>query len=239
MKIKHKLVISLVFGLVGLMVAIQFQSNREPTERDTRDLWEIRSQLQDEQKQQQQLYQQIREAETTIEQYQAKSESEKVQTLKESLEVLKEEAGFTEITKAGLIIDITPVFLENESLQTYPELSPELLNRLINELNAYGATDIAVANERIVHITPIRSVNGETYVNNHPLPSVPIQVKVLADNPERLIDYMEVSQSKEDFSIENLQLDIHYEEEITLAKYEDPIVINSLQVTDSEEAGEQ
>ncbi|WP_026570448.1 MULTISPECIES: DUF881 domain-containing protein [Sediminibacillus] len=237
MKIKQKVIISLVFGLIGLMVAIQFQTNREPDERDTRDLWEIRSQLQEEQKFQQNLYQQIRDAEQTIDQYEETSESEKVQTLKDSLEKLRSKAGLTDLQQPGIVIDISPLFVENENGQPYPSIAPDLLNRLINELNTYGATDIQIANERIVDITPVRSVNGETYVNNHPLPSVPLKIKVLATNPERLKDYMEVSQSKDDFAIENLDMEFTYEEKVNLTGYQGPVQINSMQVL--EEAGEE
>ncbi|SDL76690.1 DUF881 domain-containing protein [Sediminibacillus halophilus] len=237
MRFKHKLIISLVFGLIGLMVAIQFQTNREPDERDTRDLWEVRSQLQEEQKFQQNLYQQIRDAEQTIDQYEANSESEKVQTLKNSLENLRSEAGLTDLKEPGIIIDISPIFVEKEGGQPYPAIAPDLLNRLINELNTYGATDIQVANERIVDVTPVRSVNGETYVNNHPLPSVPLEIKVLAANPEKLKDYMEVSHSKDDFAIENLDMEIRYEEQVHLTGYQEPFQIESMRVL--EETGDE
>ncbi|QTM99336.1 DUF881 domain-containing protein [Sediminibacillus dalangtanensis] len=237
MKFKHKLIISLVFGLIGLMVAIQFQANRKPDVRDTRDLWEVRSQLQEEQKLQQNLYQQIRDAEQTIDQYDATSESEKVQTLKDSLEKLRSEAGLTDLQQPGIIIDISPIFVEKEIGQTYPSIAPDLLNRLINELNTYGATDIQVANERIVDVTPVRSVNGETYVNNHPLPSVPLKIKVLAANPEKLKDYMEVSRSKDDFAIENLDMELRYEKQVHLTGYQEPVQIKSMRVL--EETGEE
>ncbi|WP_053219759.1 DUF881 domain-containing protein [Virgibacillus senegalensis] len=236
MKIKQKIILSFVFGLVGLMVAIQFQTKHEPDERDTRDLWEIRAQLQEEQKLQQNLYQQIRDAEQTIEQYEANSESEKVEALKGSLEKLESEAGLTAVKQPGIIIRVEPIFVESEGGQTYPSITPDLLNRLINELNTYGATDIQIANERIVDVTPVRSVNGETYVNNHPLSSVPLEIKVLAENPERLKDYMEVSHSKDDFAIENLEMEFKYEEQVTLTGYEEPVRIDSMRV--SEETGD-
>ncbi|WP_077622103.1 DUF881 domain-containing protein [Sediminibacillus massiliensis] len=235
---KHKFLISLVFCFVGFMAAILFASNREPDERDTRDLWEVRTQLQEEQKLQQHLYQQLSEAEETIDQYKAESGSDNVETLKASLEDLREKAGLTELTGEGLVIEIAPMFLENERFQTYPELTPELLSRLFNELRTYGAIDISIENERVINNTPIRYVNGKTYINNHPLPSVPLEIKVFAENPHRLLNYMEVSQSIEEFAIEDLLINLSYREEITLPKYEDSLLIETLKIADTDEAGE-
>lgn len=219
------------------MIAIQFQSTQEPTKRDTRDLWEIRTKLQTEQKKQQQLYQQILETEQTIEQYNAKSEEEQLSTLKDSIEALRRKAGLTNLTGSGLVITIHPIFEEMESVQTYPSVNPDLLNGLINELNTYGASNIAIEGERIISITPIRYVNGETYVNNRALPSLPIVIKVLTQNPSRLLDHIQVSKSRDYFVIENLDLQAEIKDSITLPKYEGSINLDPLDVKEPEETG--
>lgn len=220
------------------MAAIQFQSVKEPTERDTRDLWEVRAQLQVEQKKQQQLYEQIAQAEEIIEQYQEKTQEEQVNTLKESIKVLNKKAGLTEVTGSGVLIKISPLFNDSEMGQEYPTLTPELLHRLINELNKYGATDIAIENERIINTSPIRYVNGETYVNNHAVPPVPIEIKVLSANPSRLLDYVQVSKSKDYFAIENLDLNASLKPKLVLPKYEGMINVDMLQVNEVEKTGE-
>ncbi|MDL4841261.1 DUF881 domain-containing protein [Aquibacillus rhizosphaerae] len=239
MQLRNKIIISLVCAFTGLMIAIQFQSTQEPTERDTRDLWEIRSQLQVEQKKQQQLYQQIAEMESIKDQYEAMSEQEQIDTLVDSIEELEQKAGLTDISGKGILIHINPIYVEMDTEQEYPEISPELLNRLINELNNYGATEIAIENERVINITPIRYVNGKTYVNNRALPSLPLQIKVLAANPERLLDHIEVSQSRDYFAIENLDLTAEVSDELLLPKYEGNINLDNLEVNESQETGEE
>ncbi|MRH42169.1 DUF881 domain-containing protein [Aquibacillus halophilus] len=238
MKIRSKITISLVCAFAGLMIAIQLQSIQEPNERDTRDLWEIRSQLQLEQKQQQQLYQQISESESVLEQYMELSEQEQLDTLKETIEELEKESGLTEVTGSGVVITVTPLYTGMENIQEYPTVTPDLLNRLLNELNIYGATDISIGNERIINVTPIRFVNGKTYVNNHALPTVPMEVKVLSNNPNRLLDYIQVSQSRDDFAIENLELTPVVVDNITLPKYEGTIQMDEVEVNELEETGE-
>lgn len=231
--------ISLVFLLVGMMMAIQFQTAQEPEKRDTRDLWEIRAELEQEQKTQQELYQQLAEVELTIDQYNKQSDREKIETLKSSLEDLREKAGLTEVTGGGVRITISPIFFESVSGQKYPSVTPELLSRLLNEINNYGATQVAIENERIVNVSPIRLVNGKTYVNNHPLPPLPIEIKVLSENPKKMLDYVQVSQAKDNFAIEELELTAEVVDELTLPNYEAPIDLEGLEVKEPEEKGDE
>ncbi|MCT2538055.1 DUF881 domain-containing protein [Aquibacillus koreensis] len=239
MRVKKKVTISIICAFVGFLVAIQFQSTKEPTERDTRDLWEIRSQLQVEQKQQQELYKKIAETVEMKEQYEAMSEQEQIEALTTSIEELEEKAGLKSRSGKGVRIRVEPIIYDMQTEQQFPELSPELLNRLVNELNNYGATDIAVGNERIINISPIRYVNGKTYVNNRAIPSLPIEIKVLANNPERLLNHLEVSQSRDEFAIEDLELKLEIDNQLDLPKFEGNINLEGIEVYELEEVGEE
>ncbi|GGM20640.1 UPF0749 protein YlxX [Paraliobacillus quinghaiensis] len=235
---KSKFAVSIICAFFGLMIAIQFQSVQKPKERDTRDMWEVRAQLQEEQKTQQKLYQQLKELEAVTKQYQENTERQQIETLQKSIDSLKEKAGLTRKTTSGVILTIKPIF-RGSTEQEYPSVTSELLNRLINELNTYGATDIAIENQRVISITSIRNVNGETYVNNLRLPDLPIEIKIMADDPNRLIDHMEVSQSKDDFAIENMLLDTSYQEEITLPAYQGNINLDIVEVNETQETGDE
>lgn len=237
MSLRYKILFSIIFASVGFMIAIQFQSTQNTEQRDTRDLWEVRKELQNQQKIQQQLYNKITELDEMVAQYEGKTQAAKVETLKESIQVLKREAGLTETSGEGIVIKVTPIFQNIGSEQSYPSVSPGLLHRLINELNTYGATDIAISSERITNVSPIRDVNGHTYVNNHPIPPLPITIKVLSENASRLMDYMKVSQSKDDFAIENLELEMSKREELTLPAYEQVPKLKYLEV-EKRETGE-
>lgn len=235
---KRKILLAFVSLLAGFMVAVLFQSNQKPEVRDTRDLWEIRTELKTEQVRQSNLYRQIRELENMIFQYESEPNTEKVETLKESVEILKEKAGLTEKKGKGVVITLKPIFRDLKLEQTYPTVPSDLMSRLFNELNIYGATDIAVEKERIISVTPVRSVGGHTYINNRPVPPLPIDIYVLAKDAGKLIDYMEVSVINDYFAIENIELTFSEQNEITLPAYDQSIDFSVLN-TETKELGEQ
>lgn len=206
-------------------MAVQFQTTTaEPEVRDTRDQWEIREALQKEQSKQQELLQKISTADKTLGDYEDQSSKEQLNTLKDSIDVLEERLGLTETTGEGVELEISPIIFEGLSNgQPYPELSPDLLTRLINDLNTYGAREVAIGNERLTNLSPIRNVNGSTYVNNRPIPSLPLTLQVLSEDPEKLKDYVEASQSRDVFNIESLEIEVEVKEEMTLPKYDAPL----------------
>ncbi|KHE72294.1 DUF881 domain-containing protein [Halobacillus sp. BBL2006] len=231
MKKQSKWMVSIICMFIGFMVAVQFHTTTSQTEvRDTRDEWEVREALKVQQEKQQELLTKLASVDETIESYEKKSSKEQVDTLKESIETLEEKVGLTEVKGDGVEITISPIFLENFSgEQIYPSISPQLLSRLLNELNTFGADEISIGNERLTSLSPIRNVNGSTYVNNRPLPPLPVRIQVLADNPGKLRDYINTSQSIDMFGIENLELAAKLKKNMTLPKFDDPLHLEKLE----------
>ncbi len=227
-----------MFALAGFIVAISFQFLQEPEDkdtRDTRDAWELKADIQKQQKLQQQLYADIQESETTINNYEKESVNETIETLKKSVQKLEQETGFVEAEGKGIVFTLAPLFQDDPNRQAYPTMSPELLSRFMNELNKYGAMDTAIENERIISLTAIREVNGSVYVNNHPIPALPFKVAVLVDNPEKLQSYIEYSNIRDAFAAENINLTSVTKEELTLPAYDQEIRLNSVDVQDAKE----
>ena len=48
-------------------------------------------------------------------------------------------------------------------------VSPELLKRLLNELNMYDAKYVSIDGQRIINTTVIRDINNETKIDGHTL----------------------------------------------------------------------
>src|SRR3954463_15475616 len=94
------------------MIAIQFQTIKEPAERDTRDIWQLREALLKEKELQSNLLSEIRSNEEKLAAYESKRKQSKEETLKDTLEELKIEAGVTEITVPGIRLRIEPVIEE-------------------------------------------------------------------------------------------------------------------------------
>lgn len=217
------IIFTVVLFIIGFMLAVQFQSTKEPIIRDTRDIRELRKELRTEQERHQQLQIEIGKKLQLISEYEyslteQKENVEKV--MERQIAELKEEAGLTEKTGEGIIITIKPLLDERFHGQQRKAIPPELLRFLVNELNTYHAKDIAVGNQRLVSTSAFRDVGGVTQVNGHRLPPLPIEIKVLAQNAEKLYNEMVVSESIEYFEIENLQLILESSDSITLPAYD-------------------
>ncbi len=218
-----KWVFTIITFLIGFMIAIQFQTTKEPLIRDTRDVRELRKELIAEQEKRQQLNVEIHKAERILAKYNELIENREdgiTDVLSEQIAELRKEAGLEEKTGKGLVITISP--LESGQPFGYERRipSPEVFRYLVNELNIYGAEDIAVENERIISTSAFRDVNHITYLNSRRLPPPPLEVKVLARDPEILQNHMVVSDSVEYFEINGFSLTFEQRDEITLPAYE-------------------
>ncbi|BAM47714.1 DUF881 domain-containing protein [Amphibacillus xylanus] len=230
------IVFSIATFIIGLMLAIYFNKTPDQPLRETRDMWEIRMQLQEEQNTQQALQNELNELKSIESQYLSRSEKVQIEALSESMENLKEKAGIVTINEPGVIIRL-------DSMNGYEDdafdfgLTPELLNRLINELNSYGAKHIAIQNERVTNFTAIRYVGDRIHINQRPIPDLPLTVKVASDDPDRLLSYIEVSQSRDEFAMYNIQFNLEKREDINIPAYDKKIQLDYVEVVEEDKVG--
>lgn len=190
--------------IIGGMLAIQFETTNNPIVRDTRDLWELRADLEKEKQRQQELNEELERYSELLDQYQTEGKDEKIQAMEKALADLKKQAGLTNVSGQGIVITIEP--FNNELIgvdRPLPTIDPDMLRRLVNELNRYDAKEISIDDQRIVSKTPIREVNGNIYINNEPVSSFPIEIRVLAKNNEKLHQKIIASPAVEEFVREN------------------------------------
>ncbi|ADU30845.1 DUF881 domain-containing protein [Evansella cellulosilytica] len=202
---KDKMIIfTCVTIIIGFMVAIQFQTTKEPEVRDTRSTLELRQALTVEKERQKELNEALESQLELLYQLQQTEDVEPVMV--EAIEELRERAGLTKVSGQGVIIDVTPYFDEFYEGGPIRSVPPYLLRMLVNELNINGAKEIAISNERIVSTTAIREANGVTLINSSRVTEFPLKVRVLTDDPEGLHHAIMSSQSREFFSYENLSI---------------------------------
>jgi uncharacterized protein YlxW (UPF0749 family) len=232
---------SLIAAIIGLMVAIQFQTVREPEVRDTRDTWQLREDLMKEKELQSKLLLEIRSNEEKIAKYETERQLSKEEILRETLDELKIEAGLTEVTGPGITLSIAPAFNLIGDGDNVPSVSPDMLKRLLNELNMYGAQDISVDGERVINTTVVRDINRVTKINGHSLNRFPIEIKVIAANAqaaEKLYNRMKVSTVAEDFFIDNLEVTVNRpENKLVIPAYQDTIRIRYLDSVKKDKGG--
>ncbi|MFX3622640.1 MAG: DUF881 domain-containing protein [Ectobacillus sp.] len=232
---RKKWIFTLIALIIGLMIAIQYKAIKDPKTKDTRDEWQLKEALKREQQTQVQLLKEIRNYEQQLEGYEAKLEGRKEEALQNTLQNLREQAGIADITGTGITLQLKPLFSDGASGQFSPVVSPQLLRRLVNELNTYGATAIQIADQRIVVTTAIRDVNGRISVNNEPLPPLPFDIKVIAKDSQRLYDKMKVSNAFDYFAIDNIEMIMSKPTEgIRIQKYDRPIRTTNMQAVESE-----
>lgn len=221
--------------IIGFMLAVQFQTSHEPTVRDTRDIWEIRQELKKEQELHEQLLTEIRKYEETLEKYEQQREESKGAILRQTVEELKKEAGLTEVVGEGVVLYVEQMYDESYVGPVTDTVSADLLRRLINELNMYGAEHISIADQRIVNTTVIRDINGVTKVDAHPLRFFPIEVKVIAADAEKLYNRLKASTIADDFALENLQLTISEpQQRVVIPPYDGTVRVEQMEAVEDD-----
>ncbi len=216
------------------MIAVMFQTTKQPVVRDTRDMWQLREDLKREQELQAAILKEIRTYEDQLRNYEVEQNNSKKAALQQTLIKLQKEAGLTEIKGPGIVLTVEPLFDESLIGQEVKSVSPELLKRLINELNSYEAENVAVANQRIIATSVIRDINGRTKVNDYWLTQLPFKIKVITKDAEKLYNRMQVSNAPDEFAVENLKLSISQPlSEVTVPAYNDAIRVKNISPVNS------
>ncbi|MGD7008512.1 DUF881 domain-containing protein [Metabacillus sp. 84] len=198
---------TLIMGLFGFMLSVQFLSIKEPVIRDTRDLWEIREDLKEEQKKHTELVAGIRKYDELLSTYESGEEAAGEAALKNTLQELKIQAGLTEVKGEGLALHLKPLFNEELIGENTLSVSPDLLRRLLNELNTYDAKYISINGIRVTGTTVIRDINGVTKMDGYSLNSLPIEIRIIAEDAEKLSDRVKASGTHDLFAIDNIKLE--------------------------------
>lgn len=225
MKKKAIVEITIIAFIVGLMIALQYNTIQKPSEkRDTRDIWEIRQELTDEKKRHSQLLSEIASTKNIINKYENPTSKSEGEPLKETVENLRKEAGLTSVSGPGIILTVSPAKELIEFGYSIEQISPDLLSSLVNEIYKYNGKYLEIDGKRIVQTSAIRDINGKTTVNTIPLSDDTIEIKVITENfeeAEKLYSYLYSSSIPDAFYIDNLILDIHKaEERISISAYD-------------------
>lgn len=232
---------TIISMIIGFMLAIQFHSTQKPEVRDTRDTWQLREDLKKEMEMQSSLIKEIRSNEIKLAEYETERRQGQEETLRKTLDELKEEAGLTEVTGPGVSLYINQVDEELLIGNVEATLSPDLLRRLLNELNMYGAKHVSIGGQRVINTTVIREIAGETKINGRSLRKFPIEIVVITEDyrsAKELYNRMLVSKATEDFFIDNLRVNLLQPKlKVTVPAYEDSIRIRNIESVKADKGG--
>lgn len=224
MKRKALTLLTIISFIVGLMIAMQYNTVQKPENRDTRDIWEIRQELSEEKQKHSMLLKEIENLKKLVEEYEESGKEEQAKVLENTVHQLRERAGLTKVIGPGVTLNIRPA--EELILSGYEvePISPNLLIRLVNEIYRYNGLYIEIDGQRVVHTTAIRDINGKTTVNSVPISNSNVDILIITETfeqAEKLYSYLYASTFQDDFYIDNLKLTINpAEEEITIGAYD-------------------
>ncbi|WP_342600566.1 DUF881 domain-containing protein [Psychrobacillus sp. FSL H8-0483] len=200
---------TIILLIVGFMLSVQYNTVQNPETRDTRDIWAIRQELAKETELHSELLSEVRVLEQTIGKYENMvNESPKI-ALNDTVEQLEREIGLDDVNSPGLMITVEPSLESMIVGQAIEEISPDLLVRLINEINRFKAKAVEVDGKRIIYSSAIRDVNGKTTVNNLAIRRAPFNIKIgtsTYEDAKKMYNQLEASAIGDDFYIDNLRL---------------------------------
>lgn len=209
-----------VMFFFGVLLVIQYTSVQDPVQVDTRDINQLRDELKTAEDLNTELNKEIEKAKEQLNLLESGANDGHEIALQENVGKLEEEIGLTEIKGKGFVITIEPIYRSNTDGMFAPYLTAELMSRFLNELKSLGAKEISVGNERLIATSAVREVNGRVMINNTLLPSFPIQIQLITENPERMKSALDISYIQDDFALENLTMKIsRINEEIRLPAY--------------------
>ncbi|MEK4530795.1 DUF881 domain-containing protein [Solibacillus sp. FSL K6-1554] len=208
--------ITIISFIIGFMLAVQYNTVQNPTERTTVDIWEIRQQLSVEQERHSELLTAISELSETVNKYEDAEFDNPEVLLQQTVDQLKERAGILPVEGPGLTLTVgaSPELMEL-GYEIKP-VSPELLIRLINDLNRYNARAIEVDDKRLSYNSAIRDINGKTTINSEPIQNTDIEINIITftyEQAEKMKNHLLASSFQDEFYIDNLVLTIHEAEQ--------------------------
>ncbi|WP_186671314.1 DUF881 domain-containing protein [Sporosarcina sp. BP05] len=202
---------TLILLLVGFMTAVQFNSMKNPEERDTRDIWAIRQALASEKQFHSELLSEIRELDKTLLTYKSINIENTGRALTQTVDKLYRQAGVTDVEGPGIIIKVRPSAESVALGLPITGISPDLLTRFVNELNRFKSLVFEIDGKRYTILSSIRDINGMTTVNGLNVSTPPFSMKIISPTlaeSEKVYNYLVASAIHDDFYLDDLILEV-------------------------------
>lgn len=228
--------ITIVLFIIGVMMAVLYNTVQQPVERDTRDIWEVREELAQEKRRHSDLLKEIRTLNEVMKRYENVAQSSPEVALRETVERLESDMGLTTYTGPGVQLILKPspeAIALGTTLQPVP---PALLMQLVNSLYEFKAVTLAIDNQRMIQTSAIRDINGKTTVNGKPLAMPPLAIQVgtmTLEEAKKLKSQLEASSLIDSFYLDDVILEISEpQEDVVIAKYANDVHVDYLQQMD-------
>ena len=203
--------ITIVSFIIGLMLAIQYNTVQNPTARETNDVWEIRQHLSEEKQRYSQLLDEVRQLSEVVNQYENEELKNPEVILAQTVNSLQQQVGMQAVEGPGLTLRIEPAPELVAFGYNIEPISPDLLTRLVNDLYRFQAQHLQIDGQRIFFHTAIRDLNGKTSINSLPINNTTIEIRIITstiEQAEKMYNHLLASSFRDEFYIDNLLLTV-------------------------------
>lgn len=225
-KLKGKIAVAFICGILGLVVAMQIKSVQEVAEGgflSSQQAQQMTVELRNLRQEKDQLTEELTDLESRLREYELSEADENllIKNLKNDLLRYQLLAGYIEGVGPGVVVEIDdpPTAFNQPEADSFIVFNYEILLAVINTLNAAGAEAISINDQRYVATTEIYYSSNSLMINDTAT-TPPYTVKAIG-NPETLeaalnMRYGIVWDMR---NYNNLQVDVSKTQDILMPRY--------------------
>jgi uncharacterized protein YlxW (UPF0749 family) len=227
---KITFILSIISAIIGVMLAVQVQSNLHPVKVESRSVAELRTSLQKELEKHESLLADISKYNQLFYQYETSlNEGETITVMKEELARTRKLAGLVSLEGKGAVVRI----VDNPPQPVQPSVDGETasednqgssyliddedLRWLANSLFANGAKAVSLNGHRLISTTAIRNVGDSIQVDTKTI-QPPYEFKALGE-PDVLISGLKLEGVEENFQLANKKVIFEKREKLMIPAY--------------------
>lgn len=223
---KIAFILTAISGIIGIMLAVQLQSNLQPRVPESRSITELRSSLQSELEKRKNLLSDISKLDQLLYQYETSlDDDESLTVMLEELARARKLAGLVSAEGPGVIIrivDRSPLNPPSEPLEMgsvpHNVVVDEDLRWLVNELKANGAVAVSINGHRLISTSSIRNVGEEIQIDTKFI-SPPYEVIALGD-PDVLVSGLKLAGVEKNFALANKVVHMEKRDNVTVPAFQ-------------------
>lgn len=221
-------IITMISIIIGFMLAVQFQSYNTNTGVESKDISQLRQDLQKVMEHHQRILTDISKYDQLLYEYENPlNQADSLKVMKEELDRIKIFSGLASLEGKGLIITIEDQTFgaeqDNSSLST---IFDDDLRYIVNELFGAGAAAISINGKRMTPTTSIRNVGENIQVDTKVI-MLPYIIKVIGE-PDVLESAMKLKGFEEYFMVINKKISLKKLDKIVVPAYDGKGMIRNM-----------
>jgi len=212
--------ITVISVIIGYMLAVQFKSYNTSAVAESKDISQMRQDLQKVMEHHQRILTDISKYDQLLYEYEnPENQADSLKTMREELQRIKVFGGLASMEGKGLSITIDEMSGEyGEELSSLSTVFDDDLRYIVNELFGSGALAISINNHRMTPTTSIRNVGENIHVDDRMI-ALPYTIHVIGD-PEVLESAMKLKGFEEYFKIINKKISLKKLDKVVVPAYD-------------------